>query len=152
MGYPLLHASVKTHAGLDHLREVCEQQVNVISGVSGVGKSSLTKALLPDIDIRIGEISEASGEGRHTTRTSRLYHLPCGGDLIDTPGVRGFNPVIDPKQTLADGFRDLRELAQSCRFANCRHVNEPHCAVRDAASAGLLATSRYEHYLKMIHS
>jgi ribosome biogenesis GTPase len=150
MGYRMLHTSIKGDLGMDNLRAICARQVNVISGVSGVGKSSLTKALLPDIEIRIGEISQASGEGRHTTRTSRLYHLPCGGDLIDTPGVRGFNPVIDDQQDLAEGFRDLRSIAQHCRFANCRHFNEPGCAVASAIVQGSLPVSRYEHYRKML--
>ena len=150
LDYAVLHTSVKKSSGIERLREICVGHVNVFSGVSGVGKSSLTMALLPDIDIRIGEISEASREGRHTTRTSRLYHLPDGGDLIDTPGVRGFNPVIDADQPIAAGFREIERLSHDCKFANCRHLSEPGCAVRSASEQGAIAPSRYNHYLKMM--
>ncbi len=152
LGYRVLLSSIEDPASIRALREELKGHTCVISGVSGVGKSSLTKAILPDIDIRIAEISEFNKEGRHTTRSSRLYHLPDGGDLIDTPGVRGFNPVLDPKQPLSDGFREIRDQAQHCRFANCRHVNEPCCAVRDAVERGEIRHSRYAHYLKLLES
>jgi len=150
LGYPVLHSSIGDADSIEALKRHLAGQVSVISGVSGVGKSSLTRAILPGIDIRIGEISEFNQEGRHTTRSSRLYHLPGGGDLIDTPGVRGFNPVLDPQQSLADGFREIRDAAQHCRFANCHHVNEPGCAVRAAVEAGSIHTDRYAHYLKLL--
>ena len=104
----------------------------MLSGVSGVGKSSITSELLPDTYIKIAEISSANEEGRHTTRTSRLYHLPNNGQLIDTPGVRGFNPLLDPTQPISAGFREINQHSADCRFANCKHINEPKCAVIDA--------------------
>jgi ribosome biogenesis GTPase len=152
LGYEVLHSSIGDPASIRRLLERLKGQTSVISGVSGVGKSSLTKAILPEIEIRIAEISEYNREGRHTTRSSRLYHLPGGGDLIDTPGVRGFNPVLDHNQPLADGFREIRDAAQHCRFANCRHVNEPGCAVRTAVDAGRIHPARYAHYLKLLES
>jgi len=150
LGYSIIHSSIHDHSSLQLLQQHCQHQINVISGVSGVGKSSITKAILPDIDIRIGEISEVNREGKHTTRTSRLYHLPQGGSLIDTPGVRGFNPVIDEQQSIACGFRELHEHAADCQFNNCRHINEPRCAVRQALNEGRIHQSRYDHYLKLL--
>jgi len=150
LGYPIIETSIKSGLNIDHLQQLCIGHTNVISGVSGVGKSSLTKAILPQQDIAIGEISEANKEGKHTTRTSRLYHLPLGGQLIDTPGVRGFKPVFDPKLPISAGFVEIDEQAQYCQFSNCRHINEPKCAVIDALKSGTIHRSRYEHYLKLL--
>ncbi len=150
LGYQLIETSVKTGVGMEQFKALLADQVSVLSGVSGVGKSSLTSWLLPREKIKIASISEANEEGRHTTRASRLYHLPGGGDLIDTPGVRGFSPFIDNTSPLANGFREIRELAGQCRFHNCRHRNEPHCAVITAAGTGAIAESRYQNYLKML--
>lgn len=150
LGYKLVATSVKTGAGMDEFSQLLPDQVSVLSGVSGVGKSSLTSWLLPQEQIKIASISEANEEGRHTTRASRLYHLPGGGDLIDTPGVRGFSPFIDSERPLALGFREISELAAGCRFHNCLHHNEPRCAVIDAVKSGAVAQSRYQNYLKML--
>lgn len=150
LGYKLIETSVKTGVGTEQFKTLLADQVSLLSGVSGVGKSSLTSWLLPREKIKIASISEANEEGRHATRASRLYHLPGGGDLIDTPGVRGFSPFIDNTSPLANGFREIRELAGQCRFHNCRHRNEPHCAVITAAGAGTIAESRYQNYLKML--
>lgn len=148
--YPVIQTSIKQNINIDALQQACIDETNVISGVSGVGKSSLTKAILPDLEIAIGEISEANQEGRHTTRTSRLYHLPQGGDLIDTPGIRGFNPVVESNQTIAQGFREINEFAQHCKFANCSHLNEPKCAVLDAVKSGEIDSGRYQSYAKLM--
>jgi len=150
LGYQLIETSIKTGVGMEQFKGLLADQVSVLSGVSGVGKSALTSWLLPREKIKIASISEANEEGRHTTRASRLYHLPEGGDLIDTPGVRGFSPFIDNASPLANGFREIRELAGQCRFHNCLHSNEPHCAVITAAGAGAVAESRYQNYLKML--
>ena len=149
LGYKLIATSVKTGQGMDKFTALLSDQVSVLSGVSGVGKSSLTKWLLPGTDIKIASISEANEEGRHTTRASRLYHLPAGGDLIDTPGIRGFNPFVDNDMPLAHGFREIREFAENCRFHNCLHLNEPDCAVVDALARDKIAESRYLNYVKM---
>ena len=150
LGYTVLHSSINNPDNIASLQQLCQDQVNVISGVSGVGKSSLTKAILPELDIPIGEISEVNREGKHTTRTSRLYHLPLGGDLIDTPGVRGFNPVIDEHKSISAGFREIHDLAASCQFNNCRHLNEPRCAVLRALDDGSLDAQRYQNYVKLV--
>jgi len=150
LGYRVVSTSVKTGQGMAEFRQLLNAQLSVLSGVSGVGKSSLTSWLLPDEPIKIASISESNDEGRHTTRTSRLYHLPGGGDLIDTPGVRGFNPFVDHERPLAHGFREILQVSGACRFHNCQHLDEPDCAVVEAVANGRIADSRYHNYLKML--
>ena len=150
LGYRVILTSIKSGQGMDQLEQLLSNHVSVISGVSGVGKSSLTSHLLPGVKIKIAELSKANEEGRHTTRSSHLYHLPAGGDLIDTPGVRGFSPFIDDSRPLAQGFREIQEHAAQCRFHNCLHLNEPRCAVIDATKNGSIEPSRYQNYLKML--
>ena len=150
LGYQVLGTSVKSNQGMPEFRQLLTGQLSILSGVSGVGKSSLTSYLLPDEPIKIANISEANEEGRHTTRTSRLYHLSGGGELIDTPGVRGFSPFVDNKRPLAHGFREILEISAGCRFHNCKHLEEPNCAVTDAVSAGGIKPSRYQSYLKIL--
>lgn len=150
LGYPVLRTSVKTGAGMQQFRELLTDEMSVLSGVSGVGKSSLTSWLLPDEPIKIASISATSEEGRHTTRTSRLYHLLGGGDLIDTPGVRGFSPFIDSTRPLAHGFREILQHSANCRFHNCQHLDEPDCAVIDAVVGGAITESRYQNYVKIM--
>ena len=152
LGYQILYTSIKDHYHIEQLQQYCSGHTNLISGVSGVGKSSLTQVILPDEEIRIGEISESSKEGRHTTRTSRLYHLPLGGDLIDTPGVRGFNPVVDPHISIAAGFREIDAASQHCKFSNCKHLIEPKCAVISAVETGEIDPGRYQNYLKLLEA
>lgn len=151
MGYDIVHSSAKTGLGMDRFKRLLPNQVSVLSGVSGVGKSSLTKWLLPAENIKIASISEANEEGRHTTRASRLYHLPAGGDLIDTPGVRGFSPFVDGERPIAHGFREIHALGEQCRFHNCLHRGEPGCAVIEAVTAGQIAASRFDNYRKMLN-
>ena len=151
LDYPVIQTSVKSGEGMNVFRNMLIDEVSVLSGVSGVGKSSLTSWLLPEAEIKIAGLSEATDEGRHTTRASHLYHLPePGGDLIDTPGVRGFSPFIDAERPLAHGFREIHAHAANCRFHNCLHLNEPGCAVVAAADAGEIEDSRYQSYLKML--
>ncbi len=153
LGYKVLPVSVKSGLGMDRLRSVFDNHTSVLSGVSGVGKSSITQALLPHENIKIAEISATSDEGRHTTRTSRLYHLPNHGHLIDTPGIRGFKPLLAEGEgmPISAGFREISDFAAQCRFSNCRHLNEPECAVLDAVARHKIAGSRYQNYLKMLN-
>jgi ribosome biogenesis GTPase len=152
LGYKILCMSVKSGQGMDRLRSIFDHHTSVLSGVSGVGKSSITQAMLPHENIKIAEISASSDEGRHTTRTSRLYHLPNQGHLIDTPGIRGFNPLLAGSEgmPISAGFREISDFARQCRFSDCQHVNEPGCAVLDAVARHKIAESRYRHYLKML--
>jgi len=151
LGYTVLFTSVKSGYGMDQLISLFDHHTTILSGVSGVGKSSITQALLPLAEIKIGNISDANEEGKHTTRTSRLYHLGKEGNLIDTPGVRGFNPVLDENTPISAGFREISRLSSNCRFANCQHVKEPKCAVIQAVKSGEIADTRYQHYLRMIN-
>lgn len=150
LDYRVVATSVKSGEGMEEFRQLLGDELSVLSGVSGVGKSSLTRWLLPDEPIKVASLSEANDEGRHTTRTSRLYHLPGGGDLIDTPGVRGFSPFIDGERPLAHGFREILRYSGACRFHNCQHLDEPGCAVAEASRRGDIALSRYQSYLKMM--
>lgn len=150
LGYTILHTSVKNGSGMENLTQILSDQISVISGVSGVGKSSITRYLLPEEDIRIGEISESNEEGKHTTRSSHLYHLTSGGDLIDTPGIRGFDPVLNEDMPVDTGYREIYEHAANCRFHNCLHTHEPKCAVTDAVSNGDITALRYQSYLKLL--
>lgn len=149
IGYRLLFVSMKQGIGLGQLRSLFDDNTSVLSGVSGVGKSSITATLLPEEDIKIAEISAVNEEGRHTTRTSRLYHLPNNGQLIDTPGVRGFNPLLDTKRPVSAGFREIGDYGRDCRFSNCRHANEPGCAVVEAVATGKIAESRYQSFVRL---
>ena len=149
LNYEIIKTSVKTGTGMDLFKAALAGEVSVLSGVSGVGKSSLTNWLLPEAQIKTASLSSASDEGRHTTRSSQLYHLPePGGDLIDTPGVRGFSPFIDGDHPLAQGFREIDSRAGDCRFHNCLHRKEPGCAVTSAVDEGEIEASRYEKLFK----
>jgi len=149
LDYRILHTSTKAAEGLDTLKPELVGRNSIFLGLSGVGKSSIIQALLPDQDIRVGAISEHNEEGTHTTRSSAIYHLPDGGRLIDTPGVRGFTPVLNPED-IAQGFREIPPLAQHCRFNNCQHDREPGCAVNRAIEAGDMHPSRYQHFQQLL--
>ncbi len=149
IGYPVIYASTKRAHGLDELSAALAGHVSILVGQSGVGKSSLIQALLPDQTIRIGKLSEASGQGRHTTTSTMLYHLPGGGDLIDSPGVREFGLYERDAQRVAEGFVELRPYLGHCRFRDCRHDAEPGCALRAAAQNGAIDARRLASYLAL---
>ena len=149
-GYPVLFTSTLTEDGLKALHEQLKSHTSILVGQSGVGKSSLVKTLLPDLDIRIGSLSQVTGLGRHTTTVAMLYHLPDGGDLIDSPGVRDFTLAQVPVAELEHGFIEFKPFLGQCRFHNCRHVTEPGCAVQDAARNGLINKRRLENYQKLV--
>ena len=124
----------------------------LLYGQSGVGKSSLTNLLVPGVEAEVNEISRATEEGRHTTTASLLYHLPDGGDLIDSPGVRDFSPPLPEARQVASGFRELAAAAPGCRFADCLHAGEPGCAIEPLAAAGRVSRRRlasYRHLLRL---
>ena len=150
LGYQIIATSIKNGIGMDEIKLALNNNRSVLSGVSGVGKSSLSNWLLPTESIKTATISIANAEGRHTTRSSKLYHLPDGGELIDTPGVRGFNPLRDSSLPVSVGFREIQQRAEHCKFSNCRHRIEPSCAVIDAVQAVAISRIRYEHYLKLL--
>jgi ribosome biogenesis GTPase len=150
LGYRVINASFVLDSGFDALLQALQDQTSIFVGLSGVGKSSLIKHLLPDMEIRIGELSAASGEGTHTTTHSTLYHLPQGGDLIDSPGVRDFGLWNMSAQDILHGFREIHPLAAQCRFSDCKHENEPDCALLHAIEQGEINQQRFANYKKML--
>lgn len=150
IGYRLIETSIKQNTGLEKLKQALQNTTSILVGLSGVGKSSLVKMLLPDIDIRIGEISVASKEGKHTTTVSSLYHLPDGGNLIDSPGVRDFTPWNRDKEDIVRGFIELKPYQGYCKFSNCTHTTEPGCAIKEALEKGELSQQRVNSFKKML--
>lgn len=150
LGYRVISASFVIDHGFDELLQALQNQTSIFVGLSGVGKSSLIKHLLPDMEIRIGELSSASGEGTHTTTHSTLYHLEQGGDLIDSPGVRDFGLWNMTAQDILHGFKEIRPLAAQCRFSDCSHENEPGCALKHAIAEGKVAQQRFDNYKKIM--
>ena len=149
LGYRLYRASANQHIGLHELQTVLIGQTSMFAGQSGVGKSSLTNALLPDRTLRINSVSEITRHGRHTTTAATLYHLPSGGDLIDSPGVAIFGLAGLSEAQLAWGYREFHPYIGKCRFNDCRHVNDKDCAVREAAENDIIRLSRYQRFLKL---
>ena len=149
-GYPVIETSVKTGEGIDRIREACQGRVNLFSGESGVGKSSLIKALDPSLDPKIGAISTAHLQGKHTTSLYEMYPLASGGYVIDSPGIRGFGLVDVEKEEIARYFPEMLKVSADCRFTPCTHTHEPGCAVKEAVEQGLIAPERYNSYLGML--
>ncbi len=150
IGYRVLECSVTTGQGMDGVTAAFSQGTAILLGQSGVGKSSLVKYLLPDLDIRIGDLSAHSGEGQHTTSVATLYHLPNGGDLIDSPGVRDFRPGRLDRTALERGFPEFAPYLGQCRFNDCTHRSEPGCAIREAVRRGDILERRYRSYLRLL--
>lgn len=149
IGYLLIYSSAYTQDGLAELSHFLQEKTCVLVGASGVGKSSIIAALTTLSTIRIGETS-ANGLGKHTTTNTHLYHLPEGGNLIDSPGVREFGLWHIDKNDLLAGFVDFRPFFNHCKFRNCQHEQEPDCAVQNALESGELDARRYESYLKIL--
>ena len=166
-GYPIIDVSAHSGQGIDLLRDVvsgkrlpdgtlnedydpAKPAVSLFSGVSGVGKSSLIKALDPSLEPRVGDISTAHEQGRHTTTFYEMYSLSSGGFIVDTPGLRGFGLVDLKKEEIALYFPEMLEAAQNCRFTPCTHTHEPGCAVKEAVENGDITYDRYSSYLGML--
>ncbi len=145
-GYPLLWISARSRETLAPLIRQLHGETSILVGQSGVGKSSLVKALIPDIDVQIGHLSEATGLGRHTTSAARCYQLPEGGDIIDSPGVRSFRLGPISISDLERGFREFRPFLGRCRFADCRHDREPDCALKQAVLRGRIRSERLQSF------
>ena len=149
-GYLVIQTSCKTGEGIDELRELCGEGVSLFSGESGVGKSSLIKALDPSLDPKIGKISAAHLQGKHTTSLYEMYPLTGGGFIIDSPGLRGFGLVDLEKEEIALYFPEMLAAAKDCRFTPCTHTHEPGCAVKAAVDRGDISAERYNSYLGML--
>lgn len=150
IGYRCLALSAQTGEGIEPLRELLMGQISLLSGNSGVGKSTLINRLLPDAHLRTAEISDAHNAGMHTTTFSEMLPLPEGGYVIDTPGIKGFGTFDIEREELGSYFKEIFRLSKDCRFNNCTHTHEPGCAVLQALQNHFVAESRYQSYLNML--
>jgi len=148
LGYAQLITSKRSLEGIDALQRQLAGRTAVMVGQSGVGKSSLVATLLPDREVAVRAVSETTGFGTHTTTNACLYHLPSGGSLIDSPGVRGFEPTLT-LEALDRGFRELLPLLGRCRFSDCSHTVEPGCRLQEAVRAGQVEARRYQSFLQL---
>lgn len=151
LGYPCYEVSALQGTNVEAVRALLRQQTTLLLGHSGVGKSTLINAIHPAAKMRTAAISDWSDKGRHTTTFAEMVLLPDGGRLIDTPGIRELGIIDIEPQELGHFFPEMRERMNDCRFNNCRHINEPGCAVLDALEHGGIAPSRYDSYLSMYH-
>ncbi|WP_026016885.1 small ribosomal subunit biogenesis GTPase RsgA [Catenovulum sp. SX2] len=152
IGYPVHLLSVKTQQGFETIAQLLQNKVSIVVGQSGVGKSSLVNKLLPDTNAQTGDVSDVSGLGTHTTTVAKLYHLPTGGDLIDSPGVREFALWHLSAEEIFDGFVEFAQYRGNCKFRDCKHLDDPKCGLKDAVEQGLILASRLENYHKILQS
>ncbi|MBO7138070.1 MAG: ribosome small subunit-dependent GTPase A [Bacteroidaceae bacterium] len=150
IGYTCLTCSAVEGSGMDALRAELQGKTTLLSGNSGVGKSTLLNLLVPDADAKTAEISIAHDSGMHTTTFSEMFFLPQGGSLIDTPGIKGFGTFDMEREEVSHYFREIFRTSDGCRFGNCTHTHEPGCAVLQALADGHIAESRYTSYLSML--
>ncbi|WP_022942974.1 small ribosomal subunit biogenesis GTPase RsgA [Psychromonas hadalis] len=151
IGYTVLYSSMHGD-GLDNLKAVMKDKINIFVGQSGVGKTSLLNMLLPEVEAVTAEISEGSGLGKHTTTTARLYHFPDGGDLIDSPGIREFSLWHLSPERIADSFIEFRDYLGLCRFRDCKHKNDPGCALVEAVEENKVDKARYRSFLRILET
>ncbi|MBL0133310.1 MAG: ribosome small subunit-dependent GTPase A [Chitinophagaceae bacterium] len=152
VGYKVFLISMKENKGVEELREQLLNKITLISGHSGVGKSSLLNGLLPELNLRTQDVSGWSGKGLHTTTFAEMYDLASGGKIIDTPGMREFGLVDISKQELSHYFPEMRDVLQGCQFNNCLHINEPGCAVKQAVIDGKISEDRFVSYYNILES
>ena len=151
VGYQCLQISAETGEGIDLLKQLLPDKITLLSGNSGVGKSTLINRLVPGVNLRTSEISDAHNTGLHTTTFSEMIHLEDGGWLIDTPGIKGFGTFDMEPEELTSYFKEIFRFSQDCRFSNCTHTHEPGCAVLQALEDHFIAPSRYQSYLSMLN-
>ncbi len=150
IGYQAIETSVADGTGVDELKQIFSGRTSVIAGLSGVGKSSLINAVDPGLQARIGDMSDYHRSGKHTTTFAEMYELQTGGSIIDTPGIRGFGLIHIEKEELYHFFPEIFKVSSGCSFHNCRHINEPGCAVIEAVETGGISISRYNNYRNMM--
>lgn len=152
IGYPCYEVSAIEGTNIDAIRDLLKDKVTLVSGHSGVGKSTLVNRIVPGTELRTGNISDWSDQGKHTTTFAEMIDLPFGGKLIDTPGIRELGIVDIEKQELSHFFPEMRQLMNKCKFNNCRHLNEPGCVVLDAVEEGDIESSRYDSYISIYNN
>ncbi len=152
VGYRVLLISVVDNTGLEEVKNALKDHITLLSGHSGVGKSSLLNAILPDLQLKTQDVSGWSGKGMHTTTFAEMYDLPSGGMIIDTPGMREFGLVDLSRQELSHYFPEMRDRLNNCQFNNCLHINEPGCAIKEAVVAGEIHENRYASYVNILES
>jgi ribosome biogenesis GTPase len=151
IGYSCIEVSAKTGYQMDRLKELLENKRSLISGNSGVGKSSLINAIDENLDLKTGEISDVHETGKHITTYSEMYNLAFGGEIIDTPGIRGFGIIDIDKNEVGLYFKEIFHTSKNCKYTNCTHIHEPGCAVIEAAEAGKISFSRYKSYVNIFY-
>jgi ribosome biogenesis GTPase len=152
IGYKIIAMSVKDGTGIEQVKELLQGRTTLMSGHSGVGKSSFINTVFPELLLRTQEVSEWSGKGLHTTTFAEMFDLPKGGKIIDTPGIREFGLVNISKQELSHYFPEMRRLINDCQFNNCLHTNEPGCAIKQAVADGGISENRYVSYYNILES
>lgn len=150
IGYDVLEISALTGEGMTELRERLKDKISLFSGNSGVGKSTIINALLPDLELRTGSISDMHDTGMHTTTFSEMFPLPEGGWIIDTPGIKGFGTIDFDKYEIAHFFPEIFKISADCKYGNCTHTHEPGCAVLKALDDHYISQSRYASYLSIL--
>jgi ribosome biogenesis GTPase len=149
IGYQCIAVSALNKTNLEDFKTILKNKTSVISGHSGVGKSTLLNTIEPTLNLKTSEISEMHSQGKHTTTFAEMFDLSFGGHLIDTPGVKAFGLIDFDKADLSHYFLEMRAILDNCQFSNCQHINEPKCAIKDAVSEGKITAFRYNNYLSM---
>jgi ribosome biogenesis GTPase len=150
IGYSIIYTSTKQKDGLNDLGKHLVDKISIFVGQSGVGKSSLIATFLPEVSIRVGELSSATGLGKHTTSVTVLYHLPNGGSIIDSPGVREFGLGHVSRAQITEGFVELKSFLGQCKFKDCKHLQEPDCAIKQAVANQQISLPRFESYQRIV--
>jgi len=150
IGYPVITTSVMTPSGIDEITAVLKERTSVLVGKSGVGKTTLLNAIQADLGLKVREVSDSTGKGKHTTSHLEMFPLDIGGAIIDTPGMREFGLLDLSKRNLAELFPEMHPLIGQCKFGmNCAHKSEPGCAIKQAVETGEIAYHRYQSYMKI---
>src|SRR6266496_4053209 len=149
IGYRLIGISVKENKDIDKVKELLKDKTSLLSGHSGVGKTSFLNMILPELNLKTAGISGWSGKGQHTTTFAEMFDLPFGGKVIDTPGMREFGLIDLSKQELSHYFPEMRDRLNNCQFNNCLHIDEPGCAIKDAVENGTISADRYVSYINI---
>ena len=152
IGYKVVGISLAKQEGISNIRELLEGKISLISGHSGVGKSTFINTILPDNKIKTQSISGWSGKGQHTTTFAEMFDLPFGGQIIDTPGMKEFGLIGIEKQELSGYFPEMKLRMNDCQFNNCLHINEPGCAIKEAVIDGEIDEDRYVDYVNILES